>query len=221
MNQGYSDCGPGEYRNAEGTSFAAPQVAAAAALLFSTKPSLKADQAANVLTRTAVDATPVNGCRLCTPGHDELTGWGRLDVQNSLMQTAWSPLPEADRYETNDDAGSQAWRFWGSAPRKVSATLDFWDDQIDVYSIKLALGQKLTAKVRGPIGAQTKLLLWKPGTKRVEGLAVPAGRVAQSTRVGTTEYIRSYSAKAAGWYYLQVKLVEPGWGAYTLDYAKQ
>ena len=32
--QGYSTCGPTEFRNAEGTSFAAPQVAAAAALLF-------------------------------------------------------------------------------------------------------------------------------------------------------------------------------------------
>jgi len=34
VNQGYSDCGPDEYRHADGTSFAAPQVAAAAALLL-------------------------------------------------------------------------------------------------------------------------------------------------------------------------------------------
>src|SRR5262249_35534542 len=32
-DQGYSDCGPEDYRDAEGTSFAAPQVSAAAAML--------------------------------------------------------------------------------------------------------------------------------------------------------------------------------------------
>ena len=35
-DQGYSDCGPDDYRNPEGTSFAAPQVSAAAAVLFAT-----------------------------------------------------------------------------------------------------------------------------------------------------------------------------------------
>ena len=35
--QGYSICGSDDYRNAEGTSFAAPQVAAAAALLLASR----------------------------------------------------------------------------------------------------------------------------------------------------------------------------------------
>src|SRR5439155_6205891 len=47
QNQGYSDCGPDEFRHAAGTSFAAPQVAAAAAVLFALKPTLQADQIAN------------------------------------------------------------------------------------------------------------------------------------------------------------------------------
>lgn len=219
-NQGYSDCGPAEYRHAEGTSFAAPQVSAAAALLLSVKPSLRPDQIANILTRTAVDATQYTGCKLCGAGRDALTGWGRLDVQRALMQASYSAFPDVDRYETNDDAGSQAWRFWGSGPRQVTATLDFWDDQVDVYSVKIARGQKLRATLRGPLGAETKLLLWKPGTKTVEGLVVPKTRVAESVRTGTTEMIRNHRAAVPGWYYLQVKMVRPGSGEYTLSYSK-
>ncbi len=39
--QGYSSCGPDEYREAQGTSFAAPQVSAAAAVLLSLRPTLR------------------------------------------------------------------------------------------------------------------------------------------------------------------------------------
>src|SRR5438067_7157397 len=60
--QGYSDCGPIEFRRGEGTSFAAPQVSAAAALLFATDSTLQPDQVSNIITRTALDAHHVTGC---------------------------------------------------------------------------------------------------------------------------------------------------------------
>ena len=44
--QGYSDCGPIEFRRGEGTSFSAPQVSAAAALMFADNPQLQSDQVA-------------------------------------------------------------------------------------------------------------------------------------------------------------------------------
>ena len=53
QNQGYSDCGPEEFRHAAGTSFSAPQVTAAAAVLFALKPTLQADQVVNILERSA------------------------------------------------------------------------------------------------------------------------------------------------------------------------
>ena len=53
----YSDCGPIEFRNAIGTSFAAPQVSAAAALLLGLQPKLRPEQVSWLLERSAVDGT--------------------------------------------------------------------------------------------------------------------------------------------------------------------
>ena len=61
VEQGYSSCGPKEYRHADGTSFSSPQVAAAAALLIGLRPSLHADQVSALLEHTAADATPATG----------------------------------------------------------------------------------------------------------------------------------------------------------------
>src|SRR5438094_716039 len=65
--QGYSSCGPKEYRHAAGTSFSAPQVSAAAATLFSLDPSLTPDEVSWLLERAATPATPDNGCIDCPP----------------------------------------------------------------------------------------------------------------------------------------------------------
>jgi subtilisin family serine protease len=58
----YSDCGPLELRDAIGTSFAAPQVSAAAALILGIDPSLTPDQVAYVIERSADDASTLYGC---------------------------------------------------------------------------------------------------------------------------------------------------------------
>ena len=68
LEQGYSSCGTQDYRHADGTSFAAPQVTAAAALLFGEEPSLRPDQVSEILKLTASDATPANGCADCSVG---------------------------------------------------------------------------------------------------------------------------------------------------------
>jgi len=223
LNQGYSDCAPGEYRHAEGTSFAAPQVAAAAGLLLGLQPTLRPDQVAYLLTRTAADATKANGCRDCAVGRDALTGWGRLDITAALMQTTYSKiqLPPPDRYETNDDAGARAHRFWGQASRTIDATLDYWDDQADVYSVMLRRGQKLQAMLSGPVASRAKLILWKPGTKEIDtGLKVPTTRARASVRVGNLEQLGTYTAATSGWYFLEVKIQAPGGGPYTLTFTK-
>jgi thermitase len=105
----YSDCGSYEFRDAIGTSFAAPQVTAAAALLLGQSPKLTADQVAFVLERSADDAQPSSGCKQCPAGRDLFTGWGTLDILAALtMATDGTQLPAPDRYEPNDDAGPWA-----------------------------------------------------------------------------------------------------------------
>jgi len=218
-DQGYSTCAGPDYRDAEGTSFAAPQVSAAAALLLAVRPGLAPEQVSAVLERSAADLTPATGCPRCTPGRDGLSGFGRLDVSAALAAVAGTP-PAADRYETNDDAGTRAYILYGRV-RNVVATLDFWDDQIDVYRIKLQAGQRLWASLRGPAGTDTNLALWRPGTARVEGLSpqVQANRVTQSVRAGPNESF-SYRAVRGGWYFVEVKLGTPGSGGYALRLVK-
>ncbi len=219
-NQGYSDCGPEEYRRAEGTSFAAPQVAAAAALLLSVRPELTADQVRTLLTRTAVDANASTGCRVCPLLRDTYTGWGRLDVTAAVQQALVGPIPEPDALETNDDAGPPAAAVWGTK-RKFRATIDFWDDQSDVYRVRLFGGQRFTVSVTGPPGVRA--YLWRPGTRALNSLSAQlgAGRVAQSAQRGRTQRLgHTVPQRLGGFYFVQVKMEAPGWGGYTLAFEK-
>jgi subtilisin family serine protease len=203
----YSDCGSLEFRDAIGTSFAAPQVSAAAALLLGQDPRLRPDQVAWLLERSADDASAATGCSQCPSGRDLYTGWGTLDVLGALtLLTDGTELPPPDRYEPNDDAGP-----WSHAlpplPRTIQASLDFWDDNIDVYRVHLNARTKLYARLT-PGGAGTiRMALWAPGAHHVEGLAVDtSARVVESRRVGVQSRL-AFNAQAAGIYYLEIKLV--------------
>jgi subtilisin family serine protease len=215
-DQGYSDCGPDEFVNASGTSFAAPQVTAAAAVLLALKPSLRPDQVSNILERTATDVDAAAGCSQCPTGRDQYTGWGRLDIAAAIAALK-GKLPTPDRFEPNDDAGSHAATLSASA-RRVTATLDFWDDQVDVYRVRLIGGHRLRATLRGPTGLTTSLLLWRPGTVRVNGSGQGL-RAAQSLGPGAVHRI-AYRVPATGWYYVEAKLTSRGFGPYTLTIAR-
>lgn len=215
--QGYSPCGPEEYRLAEGTSFAAPQVSAAAATLIAMRPDLGPDQVTSILEQTAVDANAASGCRTCPLGRDALTGWGRIDVTSALASLD-GPLPPLDRFETNDDAGGQAYTLWGPR-RRIDATLDFWDDQNDVYRIRLQKGQRLYASLQGPDGSDPILAVWRPHTRSIDDLRHVFRRAKVSARAGPSDFI-GYRARKEGWYYLQVKLPTAGAGAYRLATVK-
>ena len=219
VDQGYSICGPAEFRSAEGTSYAAAEVSAAAALLIAVKPTLTPAQVAILLERSATDANPATGCRRCLGQRDPYTGWGQLDVGAALKALS-GPIPPADRYESNDDAGARAFALWGRSI-DVTATLDFWDDQIDVYKVKLRKGQTVAVSLHSPPGTRANLVLWRPGTQQVEGLSpdLQARRLTQSAHGGPNAHFL-HRAGQAGWYYVEVKLPAPGSGQYRLHISK-
>ena len=186
--QGYSSCAPDDFRKGQGTSFAAPQVSAAAAVLLAVRPKLRPEQVTELLTRTAHDVNGATGCPGCGMQRDALTGWGRLDVNAALKQLLSAGPPPPDRLEPNDDAGDDAAAIWGRRNR-IQATLDFWDDQNDVYAIRLRKRQLVFVSVRGPAGTDTNVILWHPKTKHVDDLASLNLVARQSARPGPREHL--------------------------------
>jgi subtilisin family serine protease len=209
-DQGYTPCATDQFRPPEGTSFAAPQVTAAAANLLGVRPSLRPEQVVTLIERTADDASPASGCSHCVPGRDPLTGWGELDVAAAVLALG-GPLPPRDAYEPNDDAGANAYRLYfpaGGKARLVRASLDFWDDQDDVYAIRLRRGQKLYVSLVPAGSSDVVLALWQPSTLSVTDLAHQDLRVRLSNRPGRRERL-SFTAPQGGWYDLQVRLTAP------------
>jgi subtilisin family serine protease len=221
VDQGYSVCGPPEFRSAEGTSYAAAEVSGAAALLIAMRPSLSAAQIAALLERSAEDVNAATGCKRCPLLRDPYSGWGELDV-DAALKALDGPIPLPDRYEGNDDAGDRAFTLYGRSI-DIVATLDFWDDQIDVYRVRLQKGQTVAVSLRGPARTDTNLILWKPGTRQVEprnlSPALQTRRETQSVHAGPNEHFL-HRAHQEGWYYVEVKLSTPGAGQYRLHISK-
>jgi subtilisin family serine protease len=197
--QGYTDCASGDYHHPEGTSFAAPQVSAAAAVLLGLNRALTPSQVTTILERQTSDVSAATGCAACPSGRDKFSGWGSLDVQKAVAAVSQGQIPPSDRFEPNDTV-QQAYRLRG--PRPIAgATLDYWDDPVDIYRVKLARGQRLLARVRA---RPTVKLILRSG---------PKARLAESP-AGQKQRL-AYRVRRTGWYYVEVRTVV-GAGRYTL-----
>ena len=65
---------------------------------------------------------------------------------------------------------------WGRTKR-IEATLDFWDDQNDVYAHPASRAASPSSSAsRGPAGTDTNLILWQPRTKHVDDLGSVGAR---------------------------------------------
>ncbi len=120
---------------ADGTSFAAPIVAGAAAWVRAARPSLTGLQVADALRRSARD--------LDERGWDADTGWGLVALPAALR----IPAPRPDPGEPNDDIPQVdgTWfsdpdrpLYLGSGSSSLRATVDRAEDPADVYRVRLA-----------------------------------------------------------------------------------
>ena len=213
--QGYTDCAIGDYRHPVGTSFAAPQVSAAAAVLFGVDPELTSSQVTRILERHTDDVNPATGCDECLLGRDKFSGWGSLDVTKAVdFLNSGNPLPPSDHFEPNDGA-RQGHKLWGKRP-ELNATLDYWDDPIDVYRVRLVRGQRLDARAMARSNAALGLTLRQPGTTSLHG---QRGLVARVRHPGKTQRL-SYRAAHTGWYELVLRIARDESSGYALHLKK-
>jgi hypothetical protein len=124
------------WQQEDGTSFSSPIVAGAAAWLWTVRPDLDASQVAEILRSSARD--------VATPGYDDATGWGILDVPAALA----APTPQADSTEPNDDTATAAVATTKGRPRgTLAGRVAAFEDPRDVYRVWLPAKKRVTVSV--------------------------------------------------------------------------
>jgi hypothetical protein len=173
---------PDGFARLDGTSFAAPVVAGAAAWLLTARPGLAGAQAADLLRRTAVDLPP--------QGWDTDSGYGLIDVGSALAAAE----PPIDSTEVNDDIewvdGRRFARADGFLLRArerngaVQALVDRWKDPADVYRFQIRARSRLRLTLRTQAGADPDLGVFSTRGRSVyrrRGLVAASGRGAGRT----------------------------------------
>jgi hypothetical protein len=174
-----------------GTSFAAPIVTAAAAWIWTLRPTLTVSQLAGVLRAGARDIGP--------RGYDNASGAGLLNIPASLA----APAPPTDPGEPNDDVNevkpSQLFQL-GEPPltttsrpsSRIAATLSAAEDPRDLYRIWVPPHKIVRVAVSS--GGQAAARIWGPQTVSVTSESNAArrrdlrGQSIQATKKGFVAY---------------------------------
>lgn len=186
-----------------GTSFSAPIVAAAAAWIWTLRPTLTVTQLADVLRRSARD--------IGAPGFDSSAGWGILDIPAALA----APIPPSDPGEPNDDvdqvkprrlfeAGEAALTSPARPSIRIAGSVDQAEDPRDVYRIWVPAHKVVRVSVSADGAAAARI--WGPQTGSVneglsarrrdlKGTSVRAGRTGFSAYVEVLPTGRSVNAR--------------------------
>ena len=152
-----------------GTSFSSPIVAAAAAWVWTVRPTLTVSQIADLLRRSARD--------IMTPGFDSASGWGIVDIPAALA----APTPPPDTAEPNDNidqvkpgklfqAGEPPLTTPARPGTRISGSIDVTEDPRDLYRIWVPPNKVVRVAVSA--GGRAAARIWGPQTVSVnEGLA--------------------------------------------------
>jgi subtilisin family serine protease len=156
-----------------GTSFSAPLVTAAAAMVWATHRNWSAAEVANALVRSA---TPLGRG---APSRD--WGYGRLDVRRALRM----PLL-ADPHEPNDWVAAALAQRPLHVGAVVVASVGYAGDAVDAYAVDVPKGRSARALLRAPARGLTLRVLRLPASdaalrgaargRRATQAALPAGR---------------------------------------------
>jgi subtilisin family serine protease len=209
---------PTGYASADGTSFAAPLVSGATAWIWTSRPDLDNTQIFDLMRFSAHDAG--------TPGFDQATGFGILDVPAALSDPA---LP-SDGQEPNDDVfeikphglfprGTAPVTSPGHGSADVSARIDYTEDPEDVYRVWLPPRSRVRVSTLG--SSNVDLELWGPRTRTVgeRGAVQRRDLIALSVRTGTARdtVVLSNRTRAGRYVYADVFLGKgTGSAAYRL-----
>jgi subtilisin family serine protease len=147
-----------------GTSFSSPIVAAAAAWVWTLRPTLTATQLADILRATARDIDP--------PGFDTASGFGIVDIPAALI----APAGPIDPNEPNDDIdqvkpgklfelGQPPLTTPAKPSIRIAAELDASEDPRDLYRIWVP--PEKTVRVSVTAGGKAAARIWGPQTVRV------------------------------------------------------
>ena len=186
---------PSGYSYGDGTSFSAPIVSGATAWVWTERADLDNTQVFELMRRSARDVG--------SPGFDEDTGFGILDIPHALTMPAPSPDPQ----EPNDDIddvrpGGLFQR--GASPLNSSshpsavlhARLDAAEDPDDVYRVYVPPGRSIVVYVAGD--KDIDLDLWGAKTRSVfeKGKALKRDLLAFSERAGKRSELVRYTNRS-------------------------
>jgi subtilisin family serine protease len=165
----------------EGTSFSAPIVTGAAALVWAKHPAWDASRVASALVQSA---SKLPGAR---PNVN--SGWGRLNVAAALKAD-----PPADLDEPNDWAS--AVRTWGPLPTgtTLGASVGGNDDPLDGYPVDAKSSSHVTVTAQGDV---TVTLL---ASSAIDEIGRSANGVAShAVKTGTGSSVRLAIPHAGQW----------------------
>jgi subtilisin family serine protease len=182
---------PTGYQKANGTSFSAPIVSAAAAWVWTLRPTLTVSQLADVLRAGAHD--------IGAPGFDIATGFGLLSIPGALA----APTPPNDPQEPNDDIdqvkpgtlfpdGEPALTTASRPSSRIAAALDSAEDPRDLYRIWVPAHRTIHLRVTPSAAAAARI--WGPKTVSIdEGITARRrdlkGPTIRAGKKGTTAYV--------------------------------
>jgi hypothetical protein len=155
---------PSGYASADGTSYSSPLVAGAAAWVWTRRPELDVTQLFDLIRWSATDIE--------TPGFDEDTGWGLLNVPAALSDHAPAVDPDEPNEDIDQIVPGKLFRNAdppltspGHGSSTLNARLDVSEDPEDVYRVWAPA--RLRIAIHVALSGDADVELWNASTPTV------------------------------------------------------